>query len=42
MIESNNMKLSFTNFDNIRLNNDNNNNKNNNIIILIITIMKKW
>ena len=41
MIESNNMKLSFTNFDNIRLNNDNNN-KNNNIIILIITIMKKW
>ena len=41
MIESNNMKLSFTNFDNIRLNSDNNN-KNNNIIILIITIMKKW
>ena len=30
MIESNNMKLSFTNFDNINNNNTNTNNNNNN------------
>ena len=42
MVESNKMKLSFTNLNNIDNNNNNNNNNNSNIKIVIVIVIDSY